>query len=335
MKILYLVNDKDPISVQNNDYTSDMLLHGLRDLYGKDVVDFPGSWYLYKDEAKKRNLDHSRLWGKGFCLKDLLDNFNEIDRDDIQNKIKNKYFDLIIYPSVRRNKALIEEVVKHNNRFIFIDGEDDLDIDVSASSLGLYFKRELREKKTKIEPINFAIPKQKIIEKINLKPKNLLAPLIPGRYDTYIYDDEKIYNKMYEESIFALTYKKGGWDCFRHYEILMNGCLPIFLNLEKCPNLTMTNLPKKKLVDIKNRYEKIIFSYSPFKYYKFRLSHTTHIFNHYLKSFFSSKTNLETFLKKEDEIFELKEQMLNFTKTNLTTTHLAKYVINKSNEYLT
>ena len=56
MKILYLVNDKDPISVQNNDYTSDMLLHGLRDLYGKDVVDFPGSWYLYKDEAKKRDL---------------------------------------------------------------------------------------------------------------------------------------------------------------------------------------------------------------------------------------------------------------------------------------
>ena len=68
-------------------------------------------------------------------------------------KIKNKYFDLIIYPSVRRKKTLIEEVVKYNNKFIFIDGEDDLDIDISASSLGLYFKRELREKKIKIDPV--------------------------------------------------------------------------------------------------------------------------------------------------------------------------------------
>ena len=61
MKILYLANDKD-LSFQKNDYTSDLLLHGLRDLLGKDVVDFPGSWYLYKDEAKKRNLNFTHVF---------------------------------------------------------------------------------------------------------------------------------------------------------------------------------------------------------------------------------------------------------------------------------
>jgi hypothetical protein len=29
--------------------------------------------------------------------------------------------------------------------------------------------------------------------------------------------------------------KKGGWDCLRHYEIIGNGCMPYFENIEKCP----------------------------------------------------------------------------------------------------
>ena len=38
----------------------------------------------------------------------------------------------------------------------------------------------------------------------------------------------KNYNIMYQNSIFALTYKKAGWDCFRHYEILMNAVFLFF-----------------------------------------------------------------------------------------------------------
>jgi hypothetical protein len=38
---------------------------------------------------------------------------------------------------------------------------------------------------------------------------------------------------------------KGGWDCLRHYEILMNGCIPLFENLNKCPKYTLTTYPKE------------------------------------------------------------------------------------------
>jgi len=42
------------------------------------------------------------------------------------------------------------------------------------------------------------------------------------------YKNEKDYYQSYQNSIFALSYKKAGWDSLRHYEILMNGCIPLF-----------------------------------------------------------------------------------------------------------
>ena len=48
---------------------------------------------------------------------------------------------------------------------------------------------------------------------------------------------------MYQNSLFSLTYRKTGWDCLRHYEILASGSIPLFLDLEKCPEDT-TTLPK-------------------------------------------------------------------------------------------
>ena len=215
MKILYLTNHQS-LSEQFNDYLSNLLLHGLREHFDRNVIDFPGSWYLYKDESKKRDLDNNKLWGKGFTIKDILNNYDSIDRNDIEKKIQTKYFDLIIYSSARRSKPFLDDVIKFNNKVIFIDGEDDQFIDENLSKIGFYFKRELIKDQKNLIPIQFAIPKDKILEEVNNKPKNLLAPLIPGRLNTYIYNDEIDYYKMYQESIFALTYKKAGWDTLRH-----------------------------------------------------------------------------------------------------------------------
>ena len=49
------------------------------------------------------------------------------------------------------------------------------------------------------------------------------AFLIPGRGETYIYQTEPEYYENYQRAYFALTCKKGGWDCMRHYEILASG----------------------------------------------------------------------------------------------------------------
>lgn len=64
----------------------------------------------------------------------------------------------------------------------------------------------------------------------------LISPLIPGRKDTYIYETESDYNAMLGDSCFAYTWKKGGWDCFRHVEIIAHGCIPLVPTIDKFPH---------------------------------------------------------------------------------------------------
>ena len=72
----------------------------------------------------------------------------------------------------------------------------------------------------------------------------MLAKIIPGVKATYTFTEEDEYYKDYNTSLFGLTWKKLGWDCFRHYEILFSNSLPIFPDIDKCPPLTMFNFPK-------------------------------------------------------------------------------------------
>ena len=79
--------------------------------------------------------------------------------------------------------------------------------------------------------------------------KYVISPLIPGDTSNYLFGagEETDYYNMYRQSMFALTSKKGGWDCLRHYEILAAGCIPIFENLDACPPDTLMSFPKELL----------------------------------------------------------------------------------------
>ena len=325
MKILFIHSEGN--NTHYNDYMSDLLLHGLRQLLGAQVIDYPGSWYMYSDEILNRQFDKNKLWGKGLTIKNTLNNYNSIDRTDIEKKIQNKYFDLVIYSSIRRSDLFLESVIKYNNKFLFIDGEDDIYIDERYSNSGLYFKRELVNNKSNLIPISFAVPKEKILKDINEKPINLLAPLIPGRLSTYIYEDEKTYYNMYANSIFGITNKKLGWDTLRHYEILMNGCIPLFLNIKDCPKLTLTTLPKDRLLNIYNNFHQILQFYSPFKIYKKKFLSVKKIFS-YIPNMFKNKS-ASTFLRDNSKVLEIKNELLNYTRQKLTTESLAKYVLSK------
>lgn len=325
MKVLF-IGQKENTSDYLNDYMSDLLLHGLREIYNIEVIDYPGNWYLYKDEAKKRKLDRNLLWGKGFSITNILDNYNKIDRSDILNKIKKNFFDLIIYGSIRRNNEFLDTAKKFNNNIIFIDGEDDQFIDKNYLKDGIYFKRELSQAFDNVLPISFAIPKSKIIKSINTKKKYILSPLIPGKIKTYKYEQEKDYNDMYKKSVFALTYKKAGWDCFRHYEILMNGAIPFFLDLENCPKLTIKNFPKDKILEINKKFEGIFDYYNPFKIFKKKFLNLKNIKNFFTYKF--KKIEPIEYYNKNKELLTIQNYLINYTKENLTTEILAKYVLN-------
>ncbi len=331
MKVLFITfykkeDQNKPNFFKFADYLSDQILHGLRELYGDSVIDYPGSWHLYKDEAIKRKLDTNIIFGKGFTYTNILDNYNNIDRDNIESKIKANYFDLIIYGSIRRSDLFLDLAIKSNSKIIFIDGTDDAYVEKKYLQYGLYFKREYVENLTKVKPISFSVPKSKILKSVDNHPKNIIAPLIPGKSKTYIYNTEEDYYKMYQKSIFGITYKKTGWDCLRHYEILMNGCIPLFLDIESCPAKTMESFPKEKMIDIKKKYANVLNFYNPFNIFIKKFQKKTIIID-YFKYLFSPQKKIEIYLKENPEIFKLKEELLIFVKQNLTTEINAKKLI--------
>jgi hypothetical protein len=240
MKILYLTKG------DHVDYQDDCLLIGLREIFGADVIDFnkrDHNYISYDEEAAKR------LYGMGMSVTRVLPNI-EIDRTDITSKIKNKYFDYIVYGSIWRCSDYIDNILEYypKNKIIVIDGEDETNIH-KVFDLGiLYFKRELVYKHDRLFPISFAIPTCKV-NFIKDKTRDV-AVCDPRDRSTYIYKNETDYYKGYQESRIGVTTKKAGWDCMRHYEILANGCLPYFINIDKCPELTMVSFPKQLCLDL-------------------------------------------------------------------------------------
>jgi len=117
-----------------------------------------------------------------------------------------------------------------------------------------------------VNPISFSIPESKIVQSVPDKTKKF-AHIIPGDTSTYIFTDEASYYKDYQSAVFGRTCKKGGWDCMRHYEILANGCIPWFADLEKCPSQTMTHFPKELVSEAMK-------SETPEKYIPELLEHT-------------------------------------------------------------
>lgn len=110
--------------------------------------------------------------------------------------------------------------------------------------------------KSCIYPLSYCIADECIVNDDVLENKTtLISNLIPGNTSTYAFgaDDEVAYNKMYQSCLFANTRKKGGWDCLRHYEIMANGCIPIFNDLENCPPQTLTTIPKQLIQEASAR----------------------------------------------------------------------------------
>jgi hypothetical protein len=245
MKILY-ISKGDHV-----DYQDDCLSIGLKELFESNVVDINKRSHIYDtyDVEKAKT-----LYGKGMSVTRVIPDI-EVDRTDIKNKIKTKYFDFIVYGSIWRCAADIEQVLQYypKNRVIVVDGEDEQNIHKTFDLGILYFKRELIYKADRLYPISFAIPTNKVVTNTTkMRPCSICTPL---DRKTYIYNNERDYYDGYRESCFGVTVKKAGWDCMRHYEILANDCVPVFPDLYKCPELTMVHFPKKLCNDVLCKFE--------------------------------------------------------------------------------
>lgn len=240
MKILYISAASGP------DYQCDMLFHGLRTLLGSDVVDSKKISYMYKDYSNTHKFED--LYGKGFSVYGLLDNM-KVDREDLALKIKSKFFDLVIYGSIHRSQEFILDVLEsyEPRNIFFIDGEDEADhIFWPLVGRGHYLKREFVLSSNLIAPIQFAIPYEKVAQE-SIEKTQQIAKIDPRDKSTYIYSQEREYYLDYRSSLFAYTTKKAGWDCLRHYEIMANDAIPIFIDFDQCPLGTMQFFPRMEI----------------------------------------------------------------------------------------
>jgi len=295
MNILY-INDFKGV-----DYLNDNIFHGGRSLFGESFIDSNEAWYMYDDLSTN---DKSSLYGMGFTIAGKLPKLN-INREFIEDKIRSKFYDLIIYGSVHRNLDYIDLVksIYSKNKVVFLDGEDETKILTELLEYGVYFKRELSDEYINlVYPISFSIPKNLI----NIQPVENKIKIISNSssYETgYLYSDEETYYKNYTNSYFALTKKKAGWDCLRHYEILMNGCLPLFSNLH--------NLPKNIMI----HWDKELLKESLDLFWDFRI---------HKKDFDLNAKNIS------DSVYnELRNKLVDNLKTNLTTENMFNYILSK------
>lgn len=257
MKILYLTKG------DHVDYQNDCLLIGLKELFGSSVVDINKQQHNYTSFNEEQA---TKLYGKGMTVTRVLEDLN-VDRSDITSKIKNKYFDFVVYGSVWRCSDYFDQIYEiYGKKIILVDGEDHSYLHNYSKLQVPYFKRELIFDSSSVFPISFAMPTSKgCFEKTQkIKEFSNITPLNPA---TYVYNNEADYYKDYQTSYFGETKRKAGWDCLRHYEILGNGCIPYFFDIDKCPNQTMIHFPKTLCINVieslkkekeKEVYEKFI-----------------------------------------------------------------------------
>ena len=253
------------------DYQCDCLYHGLcclDDVYIETLCDY---WYMYEgnsDEALQS------LYGKGFTIAGRISKSKQhvVAEPDALQKIKTHAYTYIIYGSIHREKKFLSEVLAcyKRNEIAVVDGEDLL-FTLPKSPVKMfsflchfrfikrnfvlarkvmYFKRELDTTCAQsFYPISFSIPAENIVASVSAQKIREQAVIYPGDKRTYIYNTESEYYRGYQESKFGMTFKKAGWDCMRHYEILANGCIPYFPNIKKLPSSTMVPFPRHIIIE--------------------------------------------------------------------------------------
>lgn len=223
MRILYLTH-------AHLDYLADEVLYGLRQQFGSDIVDYPKKEILYQTSRDK--VPNSMVWANGataFGLADLA-----VDRDDISRKIEGGYFDYIINSNCWRIHSPIYK------NLVTLDGQDHHYINpIYLGRVLAYFKRELLWQVNNVQPIQFALPDH--LYDTRTVPKTQLThasfAVYPGlRHDiaaaftTRLFDDWHEYILDIKRSWFGISPKGAGYDCQRHYEILGNAVLCIYLD---------------------------------------------------------------------------------------------------------
>ena len=251
-RVLYLTSPKQ-------DYLQDSVMVGLRGLLGADAVDLPRKSCLYEDEPRVG----AELYGRGFTVWKNLQVADEPTRPGKLGALLRAAafddFDLVLFGSVRRQAWELRTARLGSYLFgprggrprtpwAFLDGEDATDLVPGLERLGIVFKRERLDADTgRAAPISFGIPAAKLVPEVRADKSRLFSthvqceearkhPWVQQHCNGgYSFDREADYYDDLADSHFAVTMKKAGWDCMRHYEIAARGAVSCFWRLGEKP----------------------------------------------------------------------------------------------------
>lgn len=119
-------------------------------------------------------------------------------------------------------------------------GQNELELDSSSEVPSLSELANQCYSKYGFWPISFSWPGE--LTAGGDPAKNFISEIVPGK--TYSFDEAKPYYDQYANSHFGLTFRKAGWDCFRHVEILGAGSIPLMPDIEQVPMYSMIHYPK-------------------------------------------------------------------------------------------
>jgi len=96
-----------------------------------------------------------------------------------------------------------------------------------------------------VYPLNFSFPQpQRMPDGVSARA-HFLSSTIPG--EPFSFDSWDLYLEEYRSSFFALSTKKGGWDTFRHLEILFSGGIPLTPGLVSAHPYALAHYPTRAM----------------------------------------------------------------------------------------
>ena len=262
LRILFLTNDRE-------DYLADGLLHGLRQLPGLEVVDYPRKECMYEGGRQCKVAPEFGVRGGGFSLYGVLtEPQGGIDRSFIWQRLAAGWFDAVLIGNVWRQWGFLLQwrELFAAQPLLLLDGDDDQRLYPRSGTrlrqfgigTGLtnllelpsthMFKRELTNRSRKwglrlnVHPLAFSIPESlislKLPNKSQLFPSHIVDRDLSdklGASANYVFVDEQSYRSDLACSRFGITTRRAGWDCLRHYEIAAAGTVICFRDLYQKP----------------------------------------------------------------------------------------------------
>lgn len=207
------------ITSPTGDYLSLNLLHGLRELLGTNVVDYPKAEHGYSNASASMR---KRVYGRGFTAFLRMEDI-EVERDDVWQRAAENEFDLIVFGDINRSWGLFSEwglPLVDRIPVVLVDGADSPAMYPKGPTwwrrrawwflprtrgVSVRFKRELGPwthrtafygflpasigkrvgRTSKIRPISFAIPSDNLVSQIPVKtkdfPEHIVDPEVAQR----------------------------------------------------------------------------------------------------------------------------------------------------------